>query len=193
MRIVFEPVPEASGNRPDAKMFVEVEDITGASINAGEWKTDSRGYDVLVISTPAMITALSQRLLELDERNALEAILSALTKPRSWQRLTDDERAVLAEYREHRSSVVAGKPVHVLITHDANQHPHVVKCEDIPPIPADVYYRDGNFYDVVTRRGRGDAFYYKWKDRAKEFPNSREAAIERRGDSGTSSSQSDNF
>lgn len=169
MKIVFEELIAATG--PNAMVFVEVEDDTGHSKSWGEWGKHKDGiHDTLTITTSAMIEALGTRLLELEDRNALDALLASTSTPRSWQRLSDDERTVLAEYREHRATINAGQSVHLLITHDANQRPHVVRCEDKATIPAGVYYRNGNFYDYLTRHGKGEEFYYKWKGRAGEFP-----------------------
>lgn len=38
------------------------------------------------------------------------------------------------------------------------------------PIPKNVYFRYGNFYNRTSRVGLGNKFYKEWKERAFEFP-----------------------
>lgn len=106
MRIVFERIPAATG--PDVLNFVEVEDHTGVSIDAGDWAdapiNDKLTYRVLIISPEAHITALASSLLDLEHRNALERLLSQQETPRAWQRLTPDEVEALNTYRKAKPS-----------------------------------------------------------------------------------------
>lgn len=178
MKIVFTTAEVRDMPQPDMYLFVEVEDDQGKGINVGEWGKHKDGvYDTLTISTDAHIAALAASLLELEQRNALENLLSAQQTPRSWQRLTPDELGVLSEYRLKRGVLAAGESVQIRIMVSADQ-PHLVVCEDTPPIPADVYYSPdmGNFYSLKTKQGMGDTFYYKWRERAGEFPEHTEAA-----------------
>lgn len=43
------------------------------------------------------------------------------------------------------------------------------------PIPDGVYYRHGNFYDAVSRQGKGVEFFNEWIHRAGDFPGHPEA------------------
>lgn len=45
-------------------------------------------------------------------------------------------------------------------------------------IPAGVYYREGNFYADMTRRGMGVQFWERWRHRRNEFPTAPPAPAE---------------
>lgn len=63
----------------------------------------------------------------------------------------------------------------------------VLRCEqtavvpEIAPnthmVPPMIYASEGNFYEVTTRKGKGNAFYERWRGRVMDFPQSREEAI----------------
>lgn len=44
-------------------------------------------------------------------------------------------------------------------------------------IPPMTYASEGNFYEVTTRKGKGNAFWERWRGRVSEFPQSREEAL----------------
>lgn len=170
MKIVFQPAPYTTAESPESLVFVEVEDDQGKSINAGTWSTRDE-YSVLTIDVEAHINSLKGFPLELDHRNELEQLLASQASPRAWQRLTPEEVVVLDAYRRNRPALIAGESVHLLLAVDSNHRSTLVQCEPKEAIPPNVYYRDGNFYSYPERHGMGEAFYYRWKDRAGEFPS----------------------
>lgn len=167
MKIIVTAIQASTGS--DVLEFVEVEDNKGNSINVGEWTKDGP-WQQLRISTDALITALGDELLELEHRNALEQLLASQTTPKAWQRLTPEEVVVLDAYRRNRPALVAGESVHLLLTVDSDHRSTLVQCDTKEAVPSFVYYNGINFYDARTKLGMGEAFYYKWKDRAREFP-----------------------
>jgi len=60
LRIVFDGMPGPEGPR-----FVEVEDATGHSVNAGDWRTRPDGLCELVLKTPPDIVGLLRRAVAL--------------------------------------------------------------------------------------------------------------------------------
>ena len=47
-------------------------------------------------------------------------------------------------------------------------------------VPPMIYYsaEHDNFYELTTKKGRGDKFHARWRHRAADFPQSREAGID---------------
>ncbi len=45
-------------------------------------------------------------------------------------------------------------------------------------VPGMIYASEGNFYEVGTRKGKGQKFYDRWRQRIADFPQSREEAFD---------------
>lgn len=68
-----------------------------------------------------------------------------------------------------------GSRIGLRVEHHASIPEIAPNGASVPPL---TYASEGNFYEVGSRKGKGQAFYDRWRHRAADFPQSREEALE---------------